>query len=283
MKKLKRFLLKIAKESQSLALNYREEFLLNKNVKTKKDDSIVTEADISISKYLQSNIKAYMKKNKEEDYIYLDEELTSNSSLSIIDNSEYTWIIDPIDGTLNYACGLNTYAISISLFKKGKPYAAIIMLPSRNEIYMSIKDKFYFYDLTFNRNRNFAYKHAKITEQTKNNFYIFSSFFFTKNNKIDRGALITSRSSVINGLTTIDGSSLASIERVCIWDNAAIFVLAKSVGIKFFNLETGKEIKKFKSKYFENSDIKRWFWKFETILIKKKNLSLVKNLIKRNK
>ncbi|MBP1666635.1 MAG: inositol-phosphate phosphatase [Bacteroidetes bacterium] len=40
-------------------------------------------------------------------------------------NSEYTWVIDPLDGTSNFASGVPWFGILISLFKKGKFGACI--------------------------------------------------------------------------------------------------------------------------------------------------------------
>ena len=50
-------------------------------------------------------------------------------------NQGYTWVIDPIDGTLNFRYGRKDFAISIALFKDGVPIAGVIYAPARHEIY----------------------------------------------------------------------------------------------------------------------------------------------------
>lgn len=55
--------------------------------------------------------------------------------------SEYCWIIDPIDGTTNYAIGLPLFCISIGLFKNDKPEAAVLYEPLNNEMYWAQKNK----------------------------------------------------------------------------------------------------------------------------------------------
>ena len=49
------------------------------------------------------------------------------------------WILDPIDGTHNFIHKLPYYAISIGLYKKGKPFAGLIYIPKLNECYYAIK------------------------------------------------------------------------------------------------------------------------------------------------
>ena len=46
--------------------------------------------------------------------------LTEESGL-IYDNSDFCWVIDPIDGTTNFVHGYPFYSISISLFYQGLP------------------------------------------------------------------------------------------------------------------------------------------------------------------
>ena len=52
-------------------------------------------------------------------------------------NSEYTWIIDPIDGTTNFMHGYPHYSISIALKQHDKITHGIIFDPSRNDLYQT--------------------------------------------------------------------------------------------------------------------------------------------------
>ncbi len=49
--------------------------------------------------------------------------------------SEYTWIIDPLDGTTNFIHGFPQYAVSIALQHKGVLTHAVIYDPTRNELF----------------------------------------------------------------------------------------------------------------------------------------------------
>lgn len=53
--------------------------------------------------------------------------------------SEYTWIIDPLDGTTNFIHGLPQYAVSIALEHRGVITQAVVHDPSRNEIFTATR------------------------------------------------------------------------------------------------------------------------------------------------
>ncbi len=49
--------------------------------------------------------------------------------------SEYQWIIDPLDGTTNFLHGLPQYAVSIALKHKQQLFQAVVYDPARNELF----------------------------------------------------------------------------------------------------------------------------------------------------
>jgi myo-inositol-1(or 4)-monophosphatase len=53
--------------------------------------------------------------------------------------SEYKWIIDPLDGTTNYAHGFNFFAVSIALMKRDEILAGVVYDPIRGELYSAAK------------------------------------------------------------------------------------------------------------------------------------------------
>ncbi|HVC48757.1 MAG TPA: inositol monophosphatase family protein [Burkholderiales bacterium] len=54
-------------------------------------------------------------------------------------DSEYVWIIDPLDGTTNFLHGLPHYAISIALKHRGVLTQAVIYEPTRNELFTATR------------------------------------------------------------------------------------------------------------------------------------------------
>ena len=53
--------------------------------------------------------------------------------------TEYTWVFDPVDGTTNYAHGLPIFCCAASLEHHGRPIAAAIYDPSRQELFTAEK------------------------------------------------------------------------------------------------------------------------------------------------
>lgn len=101
------------------------------SVKPEDNNQVLTEADLLIGKVIIEKIK-----KEYPGYNIIDEET------GVIDNhSEYTWVIDPIDGTSNFAAGVPTYGIMLGLLKEGTPIAGGFALPATNEIVIAEKGK----------------------------------------------------------------------------------------------------------------------------------------------
>lgn len=75
-------------------------------------------------------------------------------------DSEYQWIIDPLDGTTNFIHGLPQYAVSIALAHKGVLTHAVVFDPNRNELFTASKGAGAF----LNDKRIRVSKRAKIEE-----------------------------------------------------------------------------------------------------------------------
>ncbi|MGA0116104.1 MAG: inositol monophosphatase family protein [Burkholderiales bacterium] len=54
-------------------------------------------------------------------------------------NSEYQWIIDPLDGTTNFLHGFPQYAVSIALAHRGIVTQAVVYDPTRNDLFTASK------------------------------------------------------------------------------------------------------------------------------------------------
>jgi len=61
--------------------------------------------------------------------------LCEESGLIGNEDAEYQWVIDPLDGTMNFVHGLPHFSVSIALKQKGKLYQAVIYDPMRQELF----------------------------------------------------------------------------------------------------------------------------------------------------
>jgi len=119
MKTETEFLIRIVKEAEIISRK-------NYEVRQKDDKGdLITSLDIEIEKYLISQIN-----ENYPEFIVVSEEF--NSDAVIADNC---FIIDPIDGTINFANGLPIWGIQIACRKDGETAACVIDLPDLKEFY----------------------------------------------------------------------------------------------------------------------------------------------------
>ena len=99
---------------------------LRYNFKKKKDDSLVSNADIFLQDLLISKLSQDFPNHE-----FISEEL-DNNFISWNNKGSYI-IIDPIDGTENFVSGLKEWGIGISVFTNGTHKYSLIYLPELNE------------------------------------------------------------------------------------------------------------------------------------------------------
>lgn len=102
-------------------------------VTTKQPNDFVTDVDKAAEAAITEILReAY------PSYGILAEESGQTAGKGSIE-SEYEWIIDPLDGTTNFIHGLPQYAISIALAKSGVVEQAVVFDPNRNELFTASK------------------------------------------------------------------------------------------------------------------------------------------------
>lgn len=88
----------------------------------KRDDSRVTEADLTIS----GETIAFLKKAFPNDDFCSEEDLPAPGDPARKLHARFAWVLDPIDGTNNFARGMAICAISLALLENGFPVYGII-------------------------------------------------------------------------------------------------------------------------------------------------------------
>jgi len=92
---------------------------------------LVTEVDILSEKMLLQTIgKAYP-----------DHDILSEECGAIRQNSDYLWVIDPLDGTTNYAQGIPIFAISVALQYQGTTVLGAVYQPVLGEMFTALKGR----------------------------------------------------------------------------------------------------------------------------------------------
>ncbi len=89
---------------------------------------LVTEADLAAERFIIERIQAHYPRHG-----ILAEE--SGATHSVEGASEYKWIVDPLDGTTNYAHGYPCFCVSIALERAGEIIIGVIYDPLRDEMF----------------------------------------------------------------------------------------------------------------------------------------------------
>lgn len=98
------------------------------DVRQKGAFDLVTEVDVNIERYLTEAIPAAFP----GDRIHA-EELSNTQPIE-----GRTWVIDPIDGTVNFAHNIPLYGIQCCLFVDSTPKLSVIYLPRQQEMYTAV-------------------------------------------------------------------------------------------------------------------------------------------------
>lgn len=88
-------------------------------------ENIVTTSDLAVQDYLTSRLSALLPGSG---FLCEEEDISDLGH-------EYVWIIDPIDGTANYARGSENCCISVALVRHFQPVLGIVYSPWRAELY----------------------------------------------------------------------------------------------------------------------------------------------------
>ena len=115
------------KEAGSLLLHYAQSGF---RVEYKNPINLVTDADKAAEQCIIDYIRAQFPTHR-----FLAEERGRVEDTP----SPYLWIIDPLDGTTNFAHGFPTYCVSIGLEYNGRCVLGVIFDPSRNELFTAIE------------------------------------------------------------------------------------------------------------------------------------------------
>lgn len=97
----------------------------------KGEIDLVTEADTKSEEFIVDGINAS----------FPDHSILSEEKGVINFGSDYLWIIDPLDGTTNYAHGFPVYAVSIALEYRGEVIVGVVYDPNLDELFTAEKGK----------------------------------------------------------------------------------------------------------------------------------------------
>ncbi|MEW5420422.1 3'(2'),5'-bisphosphate nucleotidase CysQ [Amorphus sp. 3PC139-8] len=119
-----------AREAGRIALGY---FDTDVRRWTKGDDSPVTEADIAVDRFLRERLGA-----ARPEFGWLSEETADTAERLSRQN---VFVVDPIDGTRAFIRGADEWTISLAIVTDGRPVAAAVYCPRRDEMFLAAKGR----------------------------------------------------------------------------------------------------------------------------------------------
>ena len=189
-------------------------------VSKKGPNDFVTNSDLKTEKIIIEELK----KAKPNYSIVSEENGIENNK-----DKDNTWIIDPIDGTINFLHGIPHFAISIALKSNDEIISGLIFDPIKNELFYAEKNNGAF----FNNHR------IRVSQKNKLN-----DCLFVTGGKINKEPDLSYRKS---GCAALDLAYVASgrydgcfQNNLSLWDIAAGIILIKEAGGIINNLDLSK-------------------------------------------
>ena len=212
-----------------------------KIIEDKNNNDAVTKADLEVNELI---IKKICKNYKNINWEILSEENSKLDSRSCNLNSDWIWILDPLDGTRDFIQGTNNYAMHLALNYKNKPYLGVVLIPEKDELWIANGSEVWCENRNrFTRRTNFSDKKS-LEEMTivtsknhRNNVLnnLIDSIPFKKVNVM--GSVGCKIASILRGESDIYISlSLPGQSAPKDWDFASPEVILKTAGGAITNL-----------------------------------------------
>jgi myo-inositol-1(or 4)-monophosphatase len=215
------FMVSLAHDSGRILTKYYQRI---KKIERKLNAGIVTEADKLSEKLL---MKSILKK-------FPNSSIITEESGEFLKRSDLCWVLDPLDGTTNYAHGFPWFCVSIGLLKEGKPQAGVIWNPISKELFSAEKGR----GATLNGKRIKVSKTKELRDAL-----LGTGFYYTKGVELKEEMEIFTRMNEFAlgvrrpGSAALDMAYVACgryeafwERRLSPWDVAAGFVLVSEAG-----------------------------------------------------
>ncbi len=209
-----------------------------------KANFLVTEVDLEISR----KFKEFLAENYSHlNYMIIDEETIGSLEGKVFERvkeTEYQFVIDPIDGTVNYAAGIPLFGISIAVMKDGKMLEGYLYAPALDElvytngknVYLEKDNKMQILPKNLKSDSRVLMGHSWFIEGQKPDVFIWEDYF----------------SAVIYFLFIAQRRLRGAVLRANLWDIAGGMAIVKVLGMGLYDCETAEEIDEFSEKWFNS-------------------------------
>jgi len=256
------------------------EQISNGDYSLKPDKSILTKADVEISRLSRSVIDDLLNTS---DHILIEEENTESTGYfnqSHLEDTPFIWAIDPIDGTRAFSNGMPNFGISIGLLKDLKPWLGMVYFPMLGELFYSDGKQSFFVQSAFTECEETQPISPVGHEISRQSIFISNDSFFEK---FDWNF---SDCQLMNPLCAVLGLCWPTIGRGCgaffgahLWDFAGSWPIFLSAGLSLRSYQTGNEITELDTALFAGESDDPWKLREHYILSSAQNFSLLRERI----
>jgi myo-inositol-1(or 4)-monophosphatase len=120
------FASQLAREASQILLKYFGDVTIHE----KSTQNLVTQADFESESYIREAIRQQF-----PSHVMLGEEGDQSADLQ----AEHLWVVDPLDGTNNYAHGIPQFCVSIAYAQRGVVEVGVVYDPVRNELFTAVR------------------------------------------------------------------------------------------------------------------------------------------------
>ncbi len=101
----------------------------------KQDGSLITEADMAAQERIRQGLQAIWPQR-----LFLGEEMDKEQQAALLAQSgSGLWVLDPLDGTRNFAAGIPFFSVSLALIEQGEVTLGIVYDPMRRECFYAVR------------------------------------------------------------------------------------------------------------------------------------------------
>lgn len=136
-----------ARAGGDVALEYFRESM---TLREKSAAGFVTDADIESEQAIAAVIEG----------VYPEHVILAEETLAGDTTAEHLWIVDPIDGTTNFAHGIPHFSVSVAYYHQGRAVCGVVWNPARDDLYTARAGKGAYH----NGVRQQVNEHASLTE-----------------------------------------------------------------------------------------------------------------------
>lgn len=129
--------MEIAVDAAKMAGQILRDMLESASSRMKAPKDLVTDADLAAQAAIEKRIMSEF-----PTHFFLGEESATNQeSWDMFSKKDYCWVVDPLDGTVNYVHRLPNFAVSIALMRNNQSVLGVVLDPMAGELFTAVEGK----------------------------------------------------------------------------------------------------------------------------------------------